>query len=150
MAQHTWAPGVLTASDLNTHIRDVLEGFATWQTYAAALTADATNPNLGSAGESEGRAARLGTTVVWSARFVAGGTGIAAGSGTYRVSLPWAARPGPPRGWGYVYGVAGVFPVTLGNDLAMAGGPTGLLTAAQGITTAGHGLWMAGMYEAAS
>jgi hypothetical protein len=59
-----------------------------WQAYTPALTADTTNPTLGTGSEVTGRYVQLGKLVIGEARIIFGTSGAAAGSGAYRVSLP--------------------------------------------------------------
>ena len=58
-----------------------------WTVYSPALTASVTNPGLGTGNTANGRYKKVGLTVHFDAaiRF---GTGMAAGAGTYFVSLP--------------------------------------------------------------
>lgn len=59
-------------------------------TYTPSLTADVTNPNLGSQGTSEGLYTLLPNNFVNGMfKIRADGSGINAGSGTYRISLPF-------------------------------------------------------------
>lgn len=69
-----------------------LAGLGAWTSYSPTLSADTTNPNLGSTGTTEGYYVQLGKTVVVKARATFGGTGITNGSGNYRMSLPFAAK----------------------------------------------------------
>lgn len=63
-------------------------------TYTVNLTASGGNPTLGATGLTEGRYARLWPkmVVVWF-RIYMGGAGFAAGTGTYRINLPFAMDP---------------------------------------------------------
>lgn len=61
---------------------------ASWQTYTPTLTATTSNPTLGSGSAQTGRYTRLGNTIIGQARVAFGTSGVAAGSGEYRVSLP--------------------------------------------------------------
>ena len=91
---------VLTAAELN--------DIGTWQTYTPVLSAATTNPNLGSTAVIEGHYAQINDIVIFTFRFDSGGTGISAGSGEYRVSLPVnAATSGfSSFGSGWVYSAA--------------------------------------------
>lgn len=73
----------ITAADLN--------NLDNQGTYTPVLTAVTTNPNLGSTGTALGFWQRNGHLITGWARFTFGGTGISAGSGIYRVSLPFTA-----------------------------------------------------------
>ena len=96
MAQQ-WVAGttsgqVLTAATLNTI-------GAVWETWTPVLTGSTTNPNLGTTGTATGRYARVNKIVIAQAQFVFNGTGIAAGSGFYKCSLPLTAQAsGPANG----------------------------------------------------
>lgn len=61
-----------------------------WTSYTPLLTASTTNPTLGTGSLATGAYALWGDAVYYLFRFRFG-TGAAAGSGTYRVSLPVAA-----------------------------------------------------------
>ena len=74
---------VLTAAQLN--------GIGEWTSYTPVLTAVTTNPNLGSTGGAVGSYARIQNYIVYRYSIAFGGTGISAGSGVYKVSLPVTA-----------------------------------------------------------
>ena len=76
---------VLTAATLNTI-------GAVWETWTPVLTASVTNPNLGSTGSSVGRYTRINKLVIAQTNFTFGGTGVNAGSGIYKSSLPFTAQ----------------------------------------------------------
>ena len=80
---------VLTAATLNTI-------GAAWESWTPVLTGSTTNPNLGSTGTSIGRYARVNKIVIAQAQFAFGGTGIAAGTGFYKCSLPITAQAANP------------------------------------------------------
>jgi hypothetical protein len=56
--------------------------------YTPALTANTTNPNLGSTGTATGYYVRTGDLVLAVFNFNFAGAGISSGSGTYTISLP--------------------------------------------------------------
>lgn len=60
------------------------------QSYTPALTAVTTNPTLGSGSVQSGWYIQIGKLVVGQARIVFGTSGVVAGSGNYRISLPVA------------------------------------------------------------
>ncbi len=62
-----------------------------WATFTPALTASTTSPTLGTASTTTGSYRRDGSSVEGDAQITFGTAGVAAGSGTYRVSLPVAA-----------------------------------------------------------
>lgn len=92
----TWVAGdVLTAAQLNAEVRDALLGAfplgppdAAWTAYTPALTAATTNPTLGTGSAAHGRYTRIGRTIIGRAIVAFGTSGVAAGSGSYRFSLP--------------------------------------------------------------
>lgn len=61
-------------------------------TYTPAVTATTTNPNLGSTAIAEGEYQVANGRCSGRATVITGGTGITAGSGSYRISLPVAAK----------------------------------------------------------
>lgn len=80
-----------------------------WESYTPVLTAVTTNPTLGAGSSASGRFCKLGTLGIIQASF-SFGTGAAAGSGTYRISLPSAIKfrvgalnTGGPAGSVFVY-----------------------------------------------
>lgn len=89
------------ASDVNTDV-GTLAG--AWTSWTPALTAVTTSPTLGTGSTAEGYYKQVGKLVVWWARLVFG-TGAAAGTGSYRVSLPVTAvtRTGAVFGQGILY-----------------------------------------------
>jgi hypothetical protein len=80
---------VLTAATLNTI-------GAVWETWTPVLSGSATNPNLGTTGTSIGRYARINKIVIAQAAFTFGGASIAAGSGFYKINLPFTAQGSSP------------------------------------------------------
>lgn len=77
-----------------------------WTAYTPTLTASTTNPSLGTGPTQLGRFTRIGRTVIGTAKLKFG-TSPSAGSGFYRVSLPFtppsSVDPSEPIGGGYVY-----------------------------------------------
>lgn len=63
-----------------------------WTSYTPTLTAVTTNPTLGTGSEATGRYTQIGKTVIATARFTFGTSGVNAGSGAYRISLPVSAE----------------------------------------------------------
>jgi hypothetical protein len=92
-------------------------------TYTPVLTADTTNPTLGAGSVQSGWWKRIDELIVGNAVIRFGTSGTAAGSGTYSVSLPFAANTTfetASGGWGTgsVLGNGGVrdnSAVTLGS-----------------------------------
>ncbi len=86
----TWvADDVLTASELNTHVRDNLEAATEWTPYTPTWTATGTAPAIGT-GTVTGQYIKAGNlchcTLLWQAD---GSTTF--GTGSYKWSLPVAA-----------------------------------------------------------
>lgn len=63
-------------------------GFSSYSSYTPALTATTTNPTLGSGSSAVGDYAQDNKVVVGNFEITFGSSGVAAGSGTYLVSLP--------------------------------------------------------------
>lgn len=89
----TWVSGeTVTAALLNVHLRDNLLAIGgAWSTYTPALTASSSNPTLGTASSATGEYIAAGKLIIGRAKIVFGSSGVAAGSGTYRISLPTPA-----------------------------------------------------------
>lgn len=91
------------------------------RTYTPALTATSTNPNVGSTAIRDGQYKIVDGRCRGRATVYAQGSGITAGSGSYRVSLPVPVRYLPntsitPIGYGLLYignPAAGMHPVAL-------------------------------------
>ena len=91
----TWVAGeVITASLLNTHLRDNLSAIGNpegWTSYSPQLTAVTSNPTYGTTSQvNVGWHKQLGKVVHFYAAFRFG-SGMTAGSGAYRLSLPVTA-----------------------------------------------------------
>ena len=63
-------------------------GFGTWASWTPSLTASVTNPTLGTGSVTQGRYVQNGKVVTAVAYFAFGTSGVSAGSGGYRCSLP--------------------------------------------------------------
>jgi hypothetical protein len=63
-------------------------GFGTWASWTPSLTASVTNPTLGTGSVTSGRYVQNGKVVTAVAYFAFGTSGVSAGSGGYRCSLP--------------------------------------------------------------
>lgn len=66
------------------------QGAAPWQAYTPTLTASTTDPTLGTGSSRIGRYRRVGRALQVYGSIQFGTSGAAAGSGTYRVGLPFA------------------------------------------------------------
>lgn len=71
-----------------TGLADAFTAAGQWQSWTPVLTAATTNPTLGTGSSQTGRFMCLGTLVVGHGRIAFGTTGVLAGNGQYRVSLP--------------------------------------------------------------
>lgn len=69
---------------------------AAWESWTPTLSGSVTNPNLGSTGTRDGKYARINKIIIAQANFVFNGTGITAGSGFYKCSLPVTAIAAAP------------------------------------------------------
>lgn len=67
-------------------------GGSAWTAYTPTLTASTTNPTMGTGSSRVGAYQQVGKTVHVRVAVVFGTSGAAAGSGTYRVSLPVTAK----------------------------------------------------------
>ncbi len=63
-----------------------------WQSWTPTLTGASTNPTLGTNSVAEGRYTQIGKTVICQINIKFGTSGTNAGSGTYYISLPVAAK----------------------------------------------------------
>lgn len=62
-----------------------------WTSWTPTLTASTTNPTLGTGSDASGRYAQINKSVFFYATFTFG-TGAAAGTGSYQISLPITAK----------------------------------------------------------
>lgn len=69
-----------------------------WTSYTPVLTSTGTNPNLGSSGTEDGIYTVINDLVIVSFYLRFSGTGVSAGTGDYRISLPINADTGSPEG----------------------------------------------------
>lgn len=84
---------VLTASRYNADVVGNWNMFgAAWTTFTPTLTAVTVNPNLGTTGTATGAYLQIGKAVFWWAVLQPGGSGIAGGTGEYRLAVPVAAK----------------------------------------------------------
>jgi hypothetical protein len=87
-----------------TGLASALNAVAVWQNWTPALTAITTDPTLGTGSSATGRYIRFGDVVLAETRIVFGTSGVAAGNGEYRVSLPVnAATASAQIGSGLIY-----------------------------------------------
>lgn len=96
-APRTWVVGeVVTASELNTEIRDAITGIqAAWTGYTPALTAPTTSPTLSTGSSITGSFGRYGKTIMGWIDVNYGTAGFSPGSGVYEISIPVAAGATP-------------------------------------------------------
>lgn len=88
-APRTWVAGaVLTAAQLNTDVRDNLNAIGVWNSWTPVLTATTTNPTLGTGSVQSGNYIKYGQMLIVEGRITFGTSGVAAGSGSYLISVP--------------------------------------------------------------
>lgn len=84
----TWAANdVLTAADLNTHVRDNLKAASEWTTYSPTWTATGGTPTVGD-GTLDGRYILVGNLMHFRLVLVWGSTSAAAGTTLWTFTLP--------------------------------------------------------------
>ena len=103
----TWVSGEsVTASMLNTHVRDNFLSFGRWTDYLPTWTSNGVGPGIGN-GRIAGRYAKAGRTVAISF-LLQFNNATAAGTGQYFFGLPHATRsglaPGQDSLLGWFYG----------------------------------------------
>jgi hypothetical protein len=103
----TWAAGeVVTAAEMNTEVRDAITGIqAAWTAYTPTLTATTTSPTLGTGSSATGAYLQIGKLFFVRGVIVFGTSGVVAGSGNYRVSMPTSLSTGY-NAWRVAYGQA--------------------------------------------
>jgi hypothetical protein len=74
---------VLTAAELN--------GIGEWTSYTPVLTASVTNPTLGTGSTQSGSYARIQNLIIYRYFVGFGTSGVNAGAGNYKISLPVAS-----------------------------------------------------------
>lgn len=149
----TWANGTLSATDLNTHLRDQLNSAGTWTAYTPSWTSSGTAPALGN-GTAAGAYVQLGDTIHFYATVTMGSTSTY-GTGAYFLSMPFVAVSGPTQtlaanfqgATGYI-GAAVLYSGAGSAYLYVSGGtnvgPTAPFTFANG-----HSISMSGTYRKA-
>ena len=114
------ADGTIVNADINASaaIAQSKLAFDAWQTFTPTLTATTTNPTLGSGSVATGAYVQIGKTILGRLVLVFG-SGAAAGSGTYRISVPVTANSsGPQAGGGFVFDNSAVLARLNSVDLA--------------------------------
>lgn len=87
----TWVAGIPTVANFNNRIRDQFNALGdAWASYSPAWTASTTNPVIGN-GTLNGFYREIGKTIDYRIELTVGST-TTFGSGSYRMSLPTAAR----------------------------------------------------------
>lgn len=84
-------------SAVTTSLDYKLADLGTWTTYTPVLTAQTTNPNLGSTGAISGYYTQVNDLVVGTVYLYFSGTGVSAGNGVWFISLPVAADTSGPN-----------------------------------------------------
>lgn len=85
------AGGFYVGTTVESVLQEILDGVFTQDTYTPVLTASSVNPTMGSGSSAFGRYMRIGNFVVVWGQVVFGTSGVAAGTGDYRISLPVTA-----------------------------------------------------------
>ena len=75
---------VLTAAQMN--------GIGEWTSFTPVLTATVTNPTLGTGSSVAGQYARVQNLIIYQFRITFGTSGVVAGSGNYKISIPITAQ----------------------------------------------------------
>lgn len=98
----TWVAGeVVTAANMNTHVRDNMNALGLKTAWVPVLTATTTNPTLGTGGSQGGNYRASGGWCEVEGFVAFGTSGVAAGTGNYLLSVPVAPNPagaGTPLG----------------------------------------------------
>ena len=84
------ADGVLTAAELNTHLRDNLLALTTWASYTPTWTATGGTPTIGN-GTLEGEYIEAGELCHLRIRLTIGSTTSISGTSSWLFSLPFAS-----------------------------------------------------------
>lgn len=99
----SWAPSFILVEDITGSLWPIGQSINVgmiasepWISYTPTLSADTTAPTLGTGAIAQGKYTKIGRTVFGSMVFQFG-TGAAAGSGYYRIALPYAS-PTPGTG----------------------------------------------------
>lgn len=90
------AGGLFTATDVEAALAELVPAYAT---YTPTLTAASSDPTLGSGAVQEGLWIQIGDLGIVNFRIAFGSSGTAAGSGVYRVGLPFTVGASIPT-WG--------------------------------------------------
>lgn len=108
----TWvANDVLTAAELNTHVRDNLLALGTWTTYTPSWTATGGTPTLGN-GTLNGEYIQVGALLLWRVTLVWGSTTSAGTTTLWNFTIPggfsvsgFSENQVPTTGWDASTGV---------------------------------------------
>lgn len=116
------------------------EGYPTWFTYTPPLTGSVSDPSLGSAGGfyQSGRFAIVGSAITANIRLTFGTSSPTAGSGVYRIGLPYTIPSGQiyeTGGVGFIYDSSAADTWTVVPQLA-AGVAYATMTQTQTVTAA--------------
>ena len=114
----SFTDGVTVDKDDLNELVNALNATGAWTSYTPTLTASGSNPTLGTGSTAAGKYMRVNKTVICDFQIIFGSS-MAAGSGTYYVSLPVTAATAKPYKW---IGSANIKDNSTGN----IGGPLGL------------------------
>lgn len=117
--EEVWRTDTRTVQFWDSSVSAWLEMFraGAWTTYTPVLTASSVNPTLGTGSVVDGSWVRDGRKVTVHVGVAFGSSGAAAGTGTYRISLPVTAKTLTTG-----FHIGGAF----GNDLSAADGVDGV------------------------
>ena len=153
---------ILTAASLNKISDDINIFGVAWTSFTPTLSAASGGLNIGSTGIQQAYYMKFGRVICWNAYFLAQGSGIAAGTGEYRIALP-AAMTGASRtdlvvanGWQYDT-VTGTFasvtldlrPSSTSARIAPGGG-AGTIGSTLRPLSSGWTMTVSGIYEASA
>ena len=112
-----------------------------WTGYTPTLTASTTNPTLGTGGSASGRYSQIGKIVFGYGALIFGTSGVAAGTGTYYVSLPVARVSNGefPMGSIVLRDSSGGFIASIGTLQGLAGDASKAILVVDGAFAAGAG-----------
>lgn len=132
----------------------ILAEHAAWTAFTPAFTATTVPPNFGTTPTLSGARLVVGKTQFWRFSVTAGGTGIAAGTGTWLMAWPGAlASVAGVVGCGWIYNgswynvVADTYSNQYIRFVLTAASPGYMGSTLQPLTAAGHVLQASGVYE---
>lgn len=97
--------GAINSAEASIDVLEAANALAVWSAWTPALTSTGTDPTLGSGSQQRGRRIELPNNTITVHVDIRFGTGAAAGTGTYEVSLPVAVNLAYSQaiGSGYIF-----------------------------------------------